>query len=195
VEVTYNLGEWDEGLVPAGATPYEVIEASGAYDLLREGFPGRIEYHTPWHTDREATHILRGCLDVHAAQSMLADLDVPVGILDNGVIRSRGALDCDHTPVHAYHLVPFGVSKAQAISLDLASRGLLPVQALAIGDSLTDLQMGSSVGLMALVGNALDSPSLVASLERDMPSNLIATCCPRSDGWAEFARAWLAARD
>jgi hydroxymethylpyrimidine pyrophosphatase-like HAD family hydrolase len=133
-------------------------------------------------------------LDPVAAQEVLASLDVPVDILDNGIIRSRGSLTCDDEPVHAYHLVPRGVSKAQAIALDLSSRGLGAESAVAIGDSLTDLEMGDAVGLMALVGNALDSPSLVRALHRHTPANLVATCCPRSDGWAEFASAWLDAR-
>ena len=57
-----------------------------------------------------------------------------------------------------------GVSKTQAIAIDLAERGLSASQAAAIGDSVTDLAMADGVGLMALVDNAFESAQRAEAL-------------------------------
>jgi len=194
-QVTYNLGTWDDSLAEQPETPFELIEQTGALELLQSAFPGRLEHHTPWHENREATHLLRGCLDVEKAQRVLEGLEPPVGILDNGVVRNAGTLGCEDALPHAYHLVPLGVSKAQAIRLDLAARGLGPEQAAAIGDSATDIEMADAVGVMALVANAFESEGVRAELARRPRDNAVKTCCSRGDGWAEFVAAWLAARE
>ena len=95
--------------------------------------------------------------------------------------------------MHAYHLVPRGVSKAQAISLDLAERGLGADQAAAIGDSVTDLEMAQSVSLMALVDNAFESASVLEALESGTDTRVVRLAGKRGDGWSEFAHSWVAA--
>ncbi len=191
--IIYNNGSWPSDLLESRDTPYEAIERAGAYELLRETFPGLVEYHTPWHENREATHLLRGCLDIREAQALLDQLDPAIGILDNGIVRNAGDLECNGELPHAYHLVPRGVSKAQAIELDLAERGLTREQAAAIGDSVTDIEMADSVAVMALVDNAFESTGVRAELKRVARPNVYRTCCRRGEGWAEFAKAWLAA--
>jgi hypothetical protein len=192
--VIYNTAEWPAGLLGSGATPYELINDSGALAALQSAFPGRLEYHTPWHKDREASHLLRGCLDVAEAQDVLDALDLPVSLLDNGRVHppSHGLACLDL--VHAYHLVPRGVSKTQAIALDLAARGLSASQAAAIGDSVTDLAMVDGVALMALVDNAFESDSVVAALAENPSDRVVRLAGKRGNGWSEFARAWLATR-
>lgn len=190
---TYNNGSWPAELVGSGISPYEIIERTGAYELLREAFPNLVEYHTPWHENRESTHLLRGCLDVREAQRLLEALTPAIGILDNGVVRNPGALQCDGELPHAYHLVPRGVSKAQAIELDLAARGLVREQAAAIGDSATDIEMADAVAVMALVDNAFESNGVNSELAHTERPNVYRTCCRRGEGWAEFAHTWLAA--
>ena len=195
-EVRYNYADWPAALLEGGATPYELIERSGALEALQASFPGKLEYHTPWHLDREATHLLRGCLDAAEAQAVLDGLEPPIGLLDNGLVRTVGSLECSEAnAAHAYHLVPRGVSKAQAIELDLAWRGLSREQAAAIGDSATDIEMADAVAVMALVANAFDGHGVRAALEHNTRPNIWKTCCPRGEGWAEFARAWLGARE
>jgi hydroxymethylpyrimidine pyrophosphatase-like HAD family hydrolase len=193
-QVVYNTAEWPAHLSGGNATPYELIRDSGALAALQLAFPGRIEYHTPWHRDREASHLLRGCLDVAEAQDVLDALDLPVALLDNGRVHppSHGLACLDL--VHAYHLVPRGVSKTQAIALDLAARGLSANQAAAIGDSVTDLAMAGGVALMALVDNAFESGSVLASLAEKPSDRVVRLEGRRGDGWSQFARAWIAAR-
>jgi hypothetical protein len=192
--VTYNTAEWPAHLAGGDKTPYELIRESGAVAALQSAFPGRLEYHTPWHRDREASHLLRGCLDLAEAQDVLDALDLPVSLLDNGRVHplTHGLACLDL--VHAYHVVPRGVSKAQAIALDLAQRGLLPSQAAAIGDSATDLAMTDAVALMALVDNAFESDSLIAALAERPDNRVVRLEGRRGDGWSQFAAEWLEAR-
>ena len=193
-EVTYNTGDWPEGLLGDGQTPYEAIRDSGAFAVLQREFPGRIEYHAPWHHHRQATHLLRGSLDTAEAQVTLDALDLPVAILDNGIVRPPAhGLNCEG-PIHGYHLVPAGVSKAQALALDLSQRGLIRAEAAAIGDSATDLRMAPAVAVMALVANAFDSPRLAAALAVTPADNVVRLTGECGDGWSEFASAWLTAR-
>jgi len=192
--VIYDTGSWPPGLTD-GSTPFQIIRDTGAIDALQRTFPGQIEYHTPWHRHREGSHLLRGCLDFADAQAVLDTLELPIGLLDNGIVHpAEHGLTCFDEPIHAYHLVPKGVTKAQSISADLASRGLSAEKAAAVGDSVTDLEMARATGVMVLVGNAFESPSVRAALENGSYTNVVAACCSRGDGWAELADAWLKAR-
>ena len=193
-EVAYNTGRWPEGTLAANQTPFEAIADSGAVDLLRQAFPGHVEYHAPWHHDREATHLLRGCLDTAEAQAVLDTIALPLAILDNGLIRPPAHHLTCAGPIHAYHLVPAGVSKEQALAFDLARRGLSRTDAAAVGDSATDVGMAAAVGLMALVANSFDSPKLAIVIAASPEDNIVRLAGERGDGWVEFAEAWLAAR-
>lgn len=191
-ELVFDTAEWPEGL-PAGClTPLEAIHASGAIDALIAAFPGRLEHHDPWHLGREATDVLRGCVDAEAAQAVLDTFPLPLTFVDNGLVRRRSAsLDCEG-PLHAYHVVPGGVSKRRAIELDLAERGLAPSSAAIIGDSGADLDAAAAVAVAALVENALEDPTVTASLAAY--DNAAVVAGRRGDGWAAFASAWLSAR-
>ena len=189
--VVYDTGSWGPDAVRPGETPYEAIARVGAVALLMERFPGLIEYHDPWHLDREVTHMLRGNVDVAEAQALLSTLSLPVTLVDNGIIHPpRHHLTCDE--IHAIHLVPTGVSKHGAIAKDLAERGAARDQAIAAGDSAADVEMAESTALMACVRNGLDDERLLAlARERE---NVCATRATFGAGWAELAHAWLVAR-
>ncbi|MHB9004101.1 MAG: HAD family hydrolase [Coriobacteriia bacterium] len=191
-EIRYNNGSWDASLLADGRTPYRVIAESGAAQALYREFPGRCEPFSAHEVERESSLIVRGCLDRAAAQSVLDEIEPPMDILDNGVVRTSDSLRCEGA-AHVYHIVPSGVSKRQAVELDLQWRGLSAADALAIGDAATDIQMAGAVGLMALVDNAFDTPEVPADIERLRPDNVVRLHGARGDGWAEFADAWVAA--
>ncbi|MBA4371209.1 MAG: hypothetical protein C0418_06510, partial [Coriobacteriaceae bacterium] len=181
----YFTGDWPEGAVEPGDTPYLMIERAGALRVLSDLFPGRIEQHDPWHVDREATHVLRGNVDVEAGRAALAALELPVDLIDNGIIHPPRHTLVDVAEVHAYHLVPAGATKEGAVVRDLEHRGLAARDAIAIGDSATDVAMAEAVALMVLVGNALDDTrALEAAAGR---TNVVRVTGRRGDGWAELA--------
>jgi hydroxymethylpyrimidine pyrophosphatase-like HAD family hydrolase len=191
-EPIYYTGSWGPSALREGETPYEAITRVGSLEALTRAFPDRIEEHAPWHLNREATHVLRGNVVLAEAQSVLDTLELPVRIVDNGIVHPpRHTLE-GVDEVHAYHLIPDGVHKSDAITRDLTRRGLGRADALSVGDSATDVEMADAVGLGVLVANALDDARVVeAARARD---NVAVTRRPRSEGWAELASAWLTAR-
>jgi hypothetical protein len=187
-----DLGIWPADALLPGETPYQAIERVGAVALLQERFPGLVEYHDPWHRDREVTHMLRGKLPIAEAQELLDSLPLPVSIVDNGIIHPPSHGLAGVTEVHAIHLVPSGVSKQRAIFEDLTDRGLERHQAIATGDGAADVAMAESVGLMVCVSNGLDDPTLLAAASRH--HNIAATRGARGTGWRELIEAWIAAQ-
>jgi hydroxymethylpyrimidine pyrophosphatase-like HAD family hydrolase len=188
----YNTGIWAPDELKPGETPYQRIVRSGALDALASAFPGRLEPHTPYHLNREATVLLRGSLDLAKAQDILAKLDLPVTIVDNGIIHppNTGLVDIDE--MHAYHLMPPGVSKADAVRVDRKRRGLAREQTASIGDAVTDVEMADSVGVGVLVANCLGDERVQQAASGR--ANIYATRAGRGEGWTEFANAWLEAR-
>jgi HAD superfamily hydrolase (TIGR01484 family) len=190
----YELGDWTPGLVEDVAeTPYEIITNSGAVETLFSAFPGKLEYHTPYDRDRLVTHALRGQVDMVAAQAILDTFVLPLAIVDNGVIHPMRHTLTDVTRVHAYHVMPKGVTKVHALEADIAERGLTTSQAMAVGDSVTDLAMAPAVGMLAIVRNALDQAELAEAAVG--VENLVITDERSGRGWDELARAWISARE
>jgi phosphoglycolate phosphatase len=188
----YYTGTWGPDALRGGETPFEAIARVGALDALVRAFPGRIEEHAPWHLNREATHVLRGNIPLAVAQSVLDTVELPVRIVDNGIVRPPRHTLRDIDEVHAYHLIPDGVHKSDAIARDLVRRGLARADALAVGDSATDVEMADAVALGVIVANGLDDARVVeAAATRD---NVAVTHRERGEGWVDLANAWLAAR-
>ena len=189
----YYTGSWGADATLEGETPYDAITRVGSLDMLAREFPGLIEEHAPWHLNREATHVLRGNVPLADAQAALDTLALPVRIVDNGIIHPPRHTLRGVDEVHAYHLIPDGVHKSDAIGRDLARRGLERADALAIGDSATDVEMADAVALGVLVANALDDARVVEAAR--MRGNVAVTRCERGEGWAELAASWLDARE
>lgn len=171
------------------ATPTEGLRRSGAQDLLLEAFAGTLEFHTPWHTeDRQGTILLRGLVDVDEAARLLADAGLPwARLIDNGRLRRAFPdLGLAAGAARAYHLLPAGVSKGSTAARYLERRGLNPANAAAIGDSIADLELGTAVGAMFLVGNAAADTVAAAAPE------VVLTPRAAGEGWADAVHALLA---
>jgi hypothetical protein len=132
--------EWlTDGLEPRdGASIFDQITATGVPELLLERFPGRLEYHTPWHLGREVSHLFRGHVNTAEANTLVA----PHGLrlVDNGVIHEAVG---DVPIAHAYHLIPSGASKARGVARHMQARGYTPEDCIAVGDSREDLEAAS----------------------------------------------------
>ena len=153
-ETTWLTGE----LQPTDSeSVHDQITASGAPALLLEHYAGRLEYHDPWHHDREVSHLFRGEIDAAEADALLAERGHSrLRLLDNGPVR-RG---------HAFHLVPQSVSKPGAVAAHMRIRGLAPAGCIAIGDSPEDMTTAAAVGTFWLVANGVGAPVPPANVRR-----------------------------
>ena len=160
--------EWlTDGVVPSleRGSIHAQIAASGAPELLLERYRGRLEYHTPWSVGREVSHLFRGCVDLTEAGELLASAGLGwLRLVDNGVVHAGAEQMPGLEVVHAYHLIPAGASKARAVARHMQARAYAPKDVIAVGDSLEDLGVASTVGCFWLVANAVArDPSLAAA--------------------------------
>ena len=141
---------------------HDQIELSGAPALLLEHYAGRLEYHDPWHRNREVSHLFRGLVDAAEADALLADhAHGSLRLVDNGGVHRRSPDLVALEEVRAYHLVPRGASKANAVALHMRARGFAPEDVIAVGDSREDMETAASVGTFWFVANAVRrDPSL-----------------------------------
>jgi hypothetical protein len=153
-------------LRPDELTIAEQIERSGAPALLLEHYTGRLEYHEPWHLQREVSHLFRGLVDAGEVDELLAERGhADLRLVDNGVVRTRSQALAELPHVRGYHLVPAGASKAAAVALHRAARGYERAQTFAVGDSREDLACASEVDVFWVVANALErDPSMREAL-------------------------------
>ena len=182
-----------EGAMPAGvaaghATPYDALTATGVVDALlarhdgrRPGL-GRLEPHAPWHLGHEADVMLRGRVEVADVEAWLAAEGYGwLRLRDNGALPPVG----DAVPRHVYHLMADGLTKGLGVAHDLARRGLSAAQAVAVGDSLSDLEMAAHVGRMWVTANGARVPAVAA---RAAEVGAVVTADAVGLGWAEAVR-------
>ncbi len=177
---------------PTRRTPAERIIAAGLPDLLFERFGPKLEYHAPWHTDRELSLLFRGDVDVDEVNALIAGQGhEDLRFLDNGAInRPMEGIEV----AHAYHLVPGGASKAKAVGAHMRARGYTPEECIAAGDSIEDLDSAEHVGRFYCVANGPEKdPALRAALSRF--DNVTVTEGRMGDGVYEAVIGHLAAGD
>jgi hydroxymethylpyrimidine pyrophosphatase-like HAD family hydrolase len=149
-------------LLPGKLTIAEQIERSGAPTLLLEHYAGRLEYHEPWHVQREVSHLFRGLVDAFDVDRVLAENGHEnLRLVDNGVVNRRSPALAELPHVRGYHLVPVGASKAGAVALHRRMRGYQRAETFAVGDSREDLECATEVDVFWLVANAIErDPSM-----------------------------------
>jgi hydroxymethylpyrimidine pyrophosphatase-like HAD family hydrolase len=143
-------------------TIHDQIEASGAPAMLLEHYAGRLEYHDPWHRGREVSHLFRGLVDAREADALLErEGHGALRLVDNGGVHRRSPALVGLADVRAYHLVPRGASKGNAVARHMRARVIAPEEAIAVGDSREDLETCAHVGAFWFVANAVErDPSL-----------------------------------
>jgi phosphoglycolate phosphatase len=139
-------------------TVHALIDETGAPRLLLDRYRGRLEHHSPWHLDRDISHLFRGLVDAGEANELLAAEGLDrVRLVDNGAIGTdETSLDLGGEQPHVYHLIPRGASKANAVARHMRVRGYAREDCLAVGDSREDLDVAAVVGRFFLVANALE---------------------------------------
>jgi hypothetical protein len=183
------------GELPAehhGRTPMDVMASLGVVERLIAAHPGQLEWHEPWHRTHDTDALLRGRVDPVAVDAWLAaDGAGWLTLKDNGAIpaTSRMTLAPDPAPPRVYHLMPRGISKGVAIAWDLERRGIDPADAVAIGDSVSDLEMAPAVGRLWITANGAAVDGMAVRIAA-VP-NATVTGAPMGEGWAQAVRASL----
>jgi hydroxymethylpyrimidine pyrophosphatase-like HAD family hydrolase len=137
-----------------GRTIFEQIDDTGAPQLLLDHYAGRLEYHDPWHRDRDVSHLFRGDIDALEADELLkAHGHDDLRLVDNGGIHPIRPGFEDYK---AYHLVPAGASKVNAVAFHMQVRGYAREDCIAIGDSREDLGAAAVVKTFWLVANGIE---------------------------------------
>ncbi len=135
-----------------GKTLAETMVERGIPDELFERFAGRLEWHSPWHRQRELSLLFKGKIDVDEANRFLAERGhTGLRLIDNGAIFAP--MEGIEGPAHAYHLLPETASKANAVTFHMRTRGYAPEECIAIGDSVEDLEVAAVVGRFFVPAN------------------------------------------
>lgn len=135
-----------------GKTLAETMVGRGIPDELFDRFAGRLEWHSPWHRQRELSLLFKGKIDVDEANSFLAERGRSgLRLIDNGAIFAP--MEGIEGPAHAYHLLPAAAGKANAVTFHMRARGYAPEECIAIGDSVEDLEVAAVVGRFFVPAN------------------------------------------
>jgi hydroxymethylpyrimidine pyrophosphatase-like HAD family hydrolase len=179
---------WDRNRSHAELPGLGAPAGDALVETLLADFAGRLEFHEPWHLGHEVDVMLRGNVPGTEIRSWLDAHDAAhLDLRDNGVLPPRRptGLDPATVPVHVYHLLPQGISKGTAVAWDLERRGVPSAEAIAIGDSTSDLEMAAHVGRFFLVANG------AAHIKTSLPANATVTAGAQGLGWAEAIHATL----
>jgi phosphoglycolate phosphatase len=159
---------WNTGdLVPRDErTIHDQITESGAPQLLLDHYAGRLEYHEPWHLNRDVSHLFRGHIDAREADALLQEHGHhDLRLVDNGGVHRRSHALAALDQVHAYHLIPAPASKTVAVARHMQMRGYRRDETIGVGDSREDLLLHDAVGTFWLVANALtNDPSIESAI-------------------------------
>jgi phosphoglycolate phosphatase len=140
-----------------GKSVHALIAESGAPKLLLDHYSGRLEYHEPWHSGREFSHLMRGLVDTDEANALLVrNGHSELRLVDNGAIAPKPSLSELEGPPHAYHLLPASASKAAAVEAHRSARGYAQGDCIAVGDSREDVGVAPVVGRFFLVANGAE---------------------------------------
>jgi phosphoglycolate phosphatase len=186
-ERTLLTGSW--GPAEDGTSVVQQILDAGVADLLLENFEGRLEWHEPWHVGREYSLLMRGKVDVAEANALIVEAGHDdLRFLDNGAIgRPMPGIEV----THAYHLVPGGASKGNAVGAHMAARGYAPDECIGAGDSIEDLETAQFVGRFFVMANG---PERDQKLREALPAydNVTVTEGRMGDGVYEAVVSTLA---
>ena len=157
-----------DDLQPGARSIHDQITASGAPALLLDRYSGRLEYHDPWHRDREISHLFRGAVDPLEANELMRSAGMGhLRLVDNGTLHRRSATMPTVQRLHAYHLIPGGASKVRAVARHMQARGYAREECIAVGDSREDMEAAEVVGTFWIVANALErDPTLSEAIAR-----------------------------
>ena len=103
---------------------HDQIDAAGAPDLLLEHYAGRLEYHAPWHKDREVSHLFRGSWTRSRPTTCSRPTATAACAWSTTARRTGVRRRSDEVErLRVYHLLPAGATKAGAVAAHMRARG------------------------------------------------------------------------
>lgn len=172
---------------------YEQIEDAGVPAMLLDEYDDRLEYHAPWHENRDVSHLFRGWLDTAEVDAYLESQGHGhLRLVDNGRIRRKSEkLKFEH--LHAYHLIPKAASKAGAVARHMQIRGYARDEVIACGDSREDMEVAPVVSEFFLMRNAVEQNPELAGIAAST-DNVTVTEATHGSGVYEAIVSRLVAR-
>ena len=129
--------------------------------MLLERYRGRLEYHDPWHLDREVSHLFRGLVDAREVDGVLSrEGHGDLRLVDNGVVSRRSPAWPISPTCAATTLFPPGHPRRLRWS-STCGPAASPARGVRDRDSREDLACAPLVDAMWLVANAVErDPSI-----------------------------------
>ena len=121
-------------------------------------YAGRLEYHTPWHTNRDVSHLFRGLVDARARPTRCWREPASAGCASSTTASCARAPPISPrcrscTPTTSSRARPRRRAPSPATCRSADTRA---EECIAVGDSREDLDAAAAVGSFWLVANALD---------------------------------------
>lgn len=183
-------------------TPHDIIVGTGIVDRLLARWFDSLELYNDngiGYQYREVSVALRGAVVEDEAQAMLDETNLPLELVDNGLVTTiTGPTilptfeDGKVEDVHTYHLNPRGLDKGTALQRYIELMGWDPAEVMACGDSPADCTMAPYVGTFLIMSNGIENPKVQAALAT--AGNAWISSAPSVDGWCEAARTLVALR-
>jgi len=154
---------------------FDQVAEAGVPDLLLTEFSDSLEYHAPWHLNRDISHLFRGLVDLEAVDALLTEHGFGhLKLIDNGLVHRRSEKLAQLEYVRAYHLIPREASKLKAVQLHMQIRGYQVDQCIAVGDSREDMQVAGAVSVFWFVANALERDPALRDEIKDLQNVVVA---------------------
>ena len=145
---------------------HDQIEDAGAAALLLERYPGRLEYHDPWHRNREVSHLFAALWTLtRRPRCWLAKVAEGYDCWTTAAFTVGPPTLPISSRCGPATWCPSGPRRRLECPSGIRARGYDPARCIAIGDSREDLQTAAHVGEFWLVANGLTKdPSIGEAL-------------------------------
>lgn len=182
--IVTNFGEY-------AGTGNPADELKEAIAPLTQEFAGRLEEHTPWNTNREASILMHGDVPITEINDVLSNLGFGwAQCVENGIVRREVPTLPDLQQILVYHLVPRGVTKRAAIAAHQKHSDIKASEGIVIGDSVSDFECHNEVAHCFLVANGVANHSELQDAVKTV-NNVSVTKSSAGEGFAEAVNAWF----
>ena len=149
--------EWLTGGLEPNETGniFEQIEAAGVPALLLEEFDDRLEYHAPWHINRDVSHLFRGVVDTEEIDVVPRRQRPRSPAPDRQRPHPPQVREAQVRPAERLPPDPHRRRQGPGVARHMQIRGYARDEVIACGDSREDLEVAPVVDEFFLMRNAV----------------------------------------